>query len=136
MDKYPRHLPVDMSKYKPDVNDPETLYGLPQNVEFCASCVISNQRPNSAVEFTHTKASKKTTIRFDDDGVCDACRVAEEKHNTIDWDEREPQAARSCATGTAATTGTTTASCRAPAARTASTPPMCSSTNTACIRSR
>ena len=92
MDKYPRHVSVDLSKYKADVNDPETFYGLPQNVEFCASCVISNQRPNSAVEFAHTKASKKATIHFDDHGVCDACRVAEEKHNTIDWDERAPQA--------------------------------------------
>ena len=56
--------------------------------------MISNQRPNSAVEYAHTKASKKATIRFDGDGVCDACRVAEQKHNTIDWDERETQAAR------------------------------------------
>ena len=61
---------------------------------FCTSCVISNQRPNSAVEFAHTKDSKKATIHFDDDGVCDACRVAEQKHSTIDWDEREPRAAR------------------------------------------
>ena len=96
MDKYPRHTTVDMSKYKPDVNDPETYYGLPQNVEFCASCVISNQRPNSAVEFSHTKASKKATIRFDGQGVCDACRVAEEKHNKIDWDERRRKLKELC----------------------------------------
>src|SRR5262245_55351785 len=89
MDKYPRHVPVDMKKYDPAVNNPETYYGLPQNVEFCESCVISNQRPNSAVEFAHTRESRKATIHFDGDGVCDACRVAEEKHNTIDWDERE-----------------------------------------------
>ena len=93
MDKYPRHVPVDLRKYDPAANDPETYYGLPQNVEFCASCVISNQRPNSAVEFAHTKDSQKATIHFDEDGVCDACRVAEEKHNTIDWDERERAAA-------------------------------------------
>ena len=45
MDKYPRHVSVDLKQYKADVNDPETFYGLPQNVEFCESCVISNQRP-------------------------------------------------------------------------------------------
>ena len=55
-----------MSKYNSAANDPETYYGLPQNVEFCASCVISNQRPNSAVEFAHTKESKKATIHFDE----------------------------------------------------------------------
>ena len=122
MDKYPRHVSVDLSKYKADVNDPETFYGLPQNVEFCESCVISNQRPNSAVEFAHTKDSKKATIHFDEHGVCDACRVAEEKHNTIDWDEREPQAAGAVRPAIAAMTDTMTAWCRVPAARTASMP--------------
>jgi len=53
--------------------------------------VISNQRPNSTTEFTHTKASRKSTIHFDKDGVCDACRVAEQKSTTIDWDERGAQ---------------------------------------------
>ena len=55
MDKYPRHMPVDTGKYAPELNDPETYYGLPQNVEFCSRCVISNQRPNSAVEFAILK---------------------------------------------------------------------------------
>jgi N-acetyl sugar amidotransferase len=81
--------PVDKSQFAPDVTSPEAKYGLPQNVEFCARCVISNQRPNSAVEYTHTKASKKATIHFDEEGVCDACRFAERKHNTIDWSERD-----------------------------------------------
>jgi N-acetyl sugar amidotransferase len=67
----------------------ETKYGLPPEVRFCTRCVISNQRPNSAVEYKHTKASKKTTIHFDEHGVCDACRMAEQKKHTIKWDERE-----------------------------------------------
>src|SRR5262249_21755615 len=96
MDKYPRHVPVDIKKYGPAINDPETYYGLPQNVEFCQSCVISNQRPNSAVEFSHTKESRKVTIHFDEQGVCDACRVAEEKHNTIDWDDRKRRLKELC----------------------------------------
>ena len=41
---------------------PQTLYGLPEKVVFCKICVISNQRPNSAVEFEHSKESVKKTI--------------------------------------------------------------------------
>lgn len=67
----------------------EAKYGLPSEVRFCAHCVISNQRPNSAVEFAHTTTSKKDTIRFDADGVCDACRYAETKRRMIDWSERD-----------------------------------------------
>jgi len=66
----------------------ETLYGLPPDVQFCTRCVISNQRPNSAVEFQHTADSRKATIHLDDEGVCDACRVAEAKALT-DWAERD-----------------------------------------------
>ena len=65
-------------------------YGLPADVRFCKRCVISNQRPNSAVEYQHTSDSRKQTIHFDDDGICDACRVAEEK-KALDWDQREAQ---------------------------------------------
>lgn len=67
----------------------ETKFGLPATVAFCKVCVISNQRPNSAVEYQHTKDSKKSTIGFDAEGVCDACRFAEKKRQTIDWNERE-----------------------------------------------
>jgi len=91
MDKYPRHVEIDYTNFAPSINDPETKYGLPQEVRFCSSCIISNQRPNSAVEFEHTAASKKTTIHLDEEGVCDACRVAEVKKGTIDWDDRERQ---------------------------------------------
>ena len=66
----------------------ETKYGLPSEVKFCKRCVISNQRPNSAEEYQHTNKTKKTTIHFDEDGVCDACRVAENKAG-IDWEERD-----------------------------------------------
>jgi N-acetyl sugar amidotransferase len=64
-------------------------YGLPREVRFCSQCVISNQRPNSAVEYGHTRSSKKETIRFDEHGVCDACRYAEYKRTKIDWANRE-----------------------------------------------
>lgn len=68
----------------------KTLYGLPQEVFFCKKCVMSNQRPTSAVEFKHNISSKKNTMNFDNKGVCDACRMAEIKE-TINWEERENQ---------------------------------------------
>ena len=68
----------------------EAYYGLPQEVTFCTKCVMSNQRPTSAVEFKHTKDSKKTTMNFDEEGVCDACRTGEIKDN-IDWGMREEE---------------------------------------------
>lgn len=67
----------------------EAKYGLPAEVKFCRRCVISNQRPNSSVEFKNRPDSKKQTIVFDDEAVCDACRFAERKSSEVDWDERE-----------------------------------------------
>lgn len=67
----------------------EVKYGLPGEVKFCKRCVISNQRPSSSVEFQHRQDSRKTTIRFDAEGVCDACRYAEVKQRDVDWEERE-----------------------------------------------
>lgn len=69
----------------------EIKYGLPAEVKFCKRCVISNQRPSSSVEFKHTKESKKVTIHFDEEGVCDACRYAEQKDQVVDWEERRAQ---------------------------------------------
>lgn len=68
----------------------EAYYGLPQEVKFCTKCVMSNQRPTSAIEFKHNKDSKKTTMNFDEHGVCDACRTAEIKDN-INWGMREEE---------------------------------------------
>ena len=83
------NLTVD--PFSRDAANPPALYGLPTEVKFCRSCVISNQRPNSAVEFGHTRATKKATISFDDDGKCDACRVAQQKRTSINWDDREKE---------------------------------------------
>jgi len=69
----------------------EAKFGLPSTVQFCTRCVISNQRPNSAVEYAHTRESRKDTINFDSEGVCDPCRFAEAKRTRIDWGERERQ---------------------------------------------
>lgn len=96
MHDHPSRHSIDPLRYAPGLNDPDVLYGLPQQIEYCRSCVISNQRPNSAVEFKHTIHSKKRTIHLDEDGVCDACRLAEEKNRTIDWDIRERQLRELC----------------------------------------
>lgn len=46
----------------------------PTEVKFCTKCVVSNQRPR---------------ITFDANGVCSACHYAYEKHNVINWKQRE-----------------------------------------------
>lgn len=92
MSIHPYPSKIDKTLFSSDVKASQARYGLPSNVEFCVRCVISNQRPNSAVEYTHTKESKKNTIYFDSEGVCDACRFAERKTDgSIDWLEREKQ---------------------------------------------
>lgn len=68
-----------------------SLYQAPEKVFFCKKCVLSNQRPASIPEFKHDK--KRTGARYlniDDDGVCDACRNAENKEK-INWADREEQ---------------------------------------------
>ncbi len=95
-----------IEKYKPDLtmdekvdlsDDPEaeaeleTMYGLPAKVQFCTKCILSNQRPNSAIEFRHTIETKKPTLNIADDGVCDPCKLCEKKDAEIDWKKREAE---------------------------------------------
>ena len=89
MNKIPYPKATDLKLFAPDASVSESKYGLPLRVEYCKRCVISNQRPNSAVEYNHTQSSLKATIFFDEEGVCDACRFAERKLKQIDWAERE-----------------------------------------------
>lgn len=67
----------------------EAKFGLPSKVEFCKSCVISNQRPSSVAELTNKSSNKKPTIKLDENGICDACNFAKYKNNEVDWEERE-----------------------------------------------
>ena len=80
MDRILAPVEIDKSQYLGNVVDLEAKYGLPVDVEFCKSCVISNQRPNSAVEYNHTKDSKKTTINFDDEAFVMPVDLQREKH--------------------------------------------------------
>ena len=56
--------------------NPKKMYNLPEKVEYCARCVISNQRPR---------------ITFDNDGVCSACQFADHKNTGIDWALRKKE---------------------------------------------
>jgi N-acetyl sugar amidotransferase len=86
---------VSLEPFSVDLDDLEVKYGLPADVTFCQSCVISNQRPTSAIEFKHTKQSQKSTVNFNDDSICDACITAQEKHE-IDWERREAELIALC----------------------------------------
>jgi N-acetyl sugar amidotransferase len=52
------------------------LYNLPEEVKFCKTCTVSNQRPR---------------ITFDENGICSACNFAYLKRNSIDWTLREKE---------------------------------------------
>ncbi|EKQ51125.1 MULTISPECIES: N-acetyl sugar amidotransferase [unclassified Clostridium] len=91
---YKRNVEINYSKYEGDQNL-EAKYGLPNEVEFCTECVISNQRPNSCVEFKHNKESKKETIKIDENGLCDACKANKEKQK-VDWELREKELIELC----------------------------------------
>jgi N-acetyl sugar amidotransferase len=51
-------------------------YKLPEKVQYCRKCVVSNQRPR---------------IEFDQYGVCNACNYAYKKQHVIDWAAREEE---------------------------------------------
>ena len=91
MRAYPAVRQFDPNIFCEGIPIKKTFYGLPEDVRFCQKCVISNQRPNSAIEFLHKSDTLKTTINFDETGICDACRLAEKKIVGIDWSEREKQ---------------------------------------------
>ena len=64
------------------------FYGLPNKVRFCKKTLISNQRPNSELEFKHNIKTKKKTINIDKNGLSDAWKYALEKKK-IDYKKRE-----------------------------------------------
>ena len=43
-------------------------------MRFCINCVTPDTRPD---------------LRFNDQGICDACISSQKKHDEIDWKERE-----------------------------------------------
>ena len=53
---------------------------LPQEVEYCERCIISNQRPR---------------VVFDENGVCTGC-INRDYKETVDWAEREVELKALC----------------------------------------
>jgi len=91
---YPKPQPVDKAPFLSNCPD-KALYGLPLEVKFCRSCVISNQRPSSTAEFKNDGKIPKNAIHFNSDGICDACRAKEQKVET-DWKQREEELRELC----------------------------------------
>lgn len=88
---------VDRSRYETAGDDLEVYYGLPRDVKFCVRCNMSNQQPMSSNEYSHGADSIKTTMLFDDEGVCHACRFNDLKRDgEIDWEEREKELVELC----------------------------------------
>lgn len=83
---------VDLDRYTKSEEELEVFFGLPRQVKFCKKCNMSNQQPMSTNEYKHSADSKKTTMTFDENGVCHACNFNELKRSgEIDWDEREKE---------------------------------------------
>ena len=55
----PEPRETDKSNFQPEAEGRGVKYGLPSNVEYCTRCVISNQRPNSAVEYEHKDTTRR-----------------------------------------------------------------------------
>jgi len=68
----------------------KTYYGLPRKVIFCKKSLISNQVPNSAVEFKHTIKSKKKTTYIDKNGISDPWKYSRIKKK-INYEKREKE---------------------------------------------
>jgi N-acetyl sugar amidotransferase len=61
-----------MNNYK----NKKTYFGLPSKVIFCKKTLISNQRPNSSIEFEHSIKTKKKTLRIDSNSVSDSWKYS------------------------------------------------------------
>jgi N-acetyl sugar amidotransferase len=66
-----------------------SLYGLPEVVEHCSNCLMTNQKPHSVNETTNKAGSDKKGMTIHEDGLCDACHYSKKKDDGIDWEARE-----------------------------------------------
>ena len=66
-----------------------SLYGLPEKVEHCKKCLMTNQKPFSVNEMVHGIEIKKEGLEIQSDGICTACHYADKKDEGIDWEARE-----------------------------------------------
>ena len=66
----------------------KTYYGLPRKVIFCKKTLISNQRPNSSLEFFSKSKDKKKTLNIDKNNISDTWKYSRIKKK-IDFKKRE-----------------------------------------------
>ena len=71
------------------INKNYSLYNLPEKVIFCKKCVVSNQRPNSTIEFKSLNTNDKKGIKINEEGICDACTYNEIKKKSIGKKEKK-----------------------------------------------
>mgnify|MGYP003317128827 CR=1 FL=1 len=84
--KYPARVSFNPEDYSANLDNDKLIakFGLPAEVKYCKNCTISNQRPNSALEYAHHAGTIKKSMHVDDDGICDSCRHADNKKYVID----------------------------------------------------
>jgi N-acetyl sugar amidotransferase len=88
---------TDLRRFQRPKHELEVLYGMPREVRFCTECNMSNQQPMSSNEYLHRQDSSKTTLAFDAEGLCNACRFNKLKRTVeIDWAERERELIELC----------------------------------------
>ena len=69
----------------------KTYFNMPSKVIFCKSCVMSNQKPFSYREFTHTREKKDAKYMvIEKDGICTACKTYQ-LNNSINWEKRNKE---------------------------------------------
>ena len=66
----------------------KTLYGLPSKIIFCKKTLISNQRPQSEIEFSHNIKTKKRTLNIDSKKISDSWKYSRMKLK-INYKSRE-----------------------------------------------
>jgi len=66
------------------------FYNLPKKIEFCKTCLMSNQKPIQTVEHMQQVSDQKTSLEFVD-GICYACHHRKKSNEDIDWAERKHQ---------------------------------------------
>lgn len=94
--KFSTRTPLNLSLYSNCVKNPVAYYGLPQNKQYCSKCVISNQRPMSAVEVVAKPDDRKAHMQFNSKGICSACAFIDQKNSEIRWNERREELLRLC----------------------------------------
>jgi N-acetyl sugar amidotransferase len=72
-----------------DKSNKYSFYGLPEKVEHCKKCLMTNQKPFSVNEMLHSTEINKKGLIIDKNGLCSACNYESKKIKEIDWEARE-----------------------------------------------